>query len=108
MNKAELLQGIAKAVREKHPWKISQDKYLELFKELPLEYLEERLAYDNLIEKAKSFKLCNLVLTQVKIEIKLSLNELIIWELNLDKWLEAKDHNILPSDIKKLLNVKNI
>jgi len=44
-----------------------------------------------------------LVLSEVKIEIKLTLDELIIWELSLDKWQEAKIHNIYPIDIKKLL-----
>jgi hypothetical protein len=103
MNKQQLLQSITDAVRKKHPWRISQEKYLNLFKELPREFLEERLAYDNLLEKQKQFKLCQLVLSEVKIEIKLSLDECIIWELNLDKWNEAKLHNIVPNDIKKLL-----
>lgn len=103
MNKQALLQGIADTVRKKHPWKISQERYFDLFKELPREFLEERQAYDNLLEKSKNFKLCQLVLSQVKIEIKLTLEECIIFELSLDKWEEARSHNIVPGDIKKLL-----
>ena len=103
MNKRELLQAITNSVRKKHPWRISQDKYLALFGELPREYLDERLAYDNLLEKSKQFKLCQLVLSEVKIEIKLNIDECIIWELSLDKWVDAKAHNIVPNDIKKLL-----
>lgn len=103
MNKSELLSAITHSVRKKHPWKISQEKYIELFKELPREFLDERLIYDNLVEKSKSFKLCNIVLNQVKIEIKLNLDQLIEWELHLDKWSEARAHNILPGDIKKLM-----
>ena len=103
MNKQALLQSIADNVRKKHPWKISQDKYIKLFGELPREFLNERLAYDNLLEKQKQFKLCQLVLSEVKIEIKLTLDECIIWELNLDKWEESRLHNIVPNDIKKLL-----
>lgn len=107
MNKDLLLKGIADAVRSKYPWRISQDKYLALFKEFPREFLEERQHYDNLFEKAKHFKLCNLVLSQVKVEVKLTLDELIVWELNLDKWEEARAHNILPNDIKKILKDQN-
>jgi hypothetical protein len=103
MNKQDLLRGITEAVHKKHPWRISQENYLKLFGELPRTYLDERLAYDNLIEKAKQFKLCQLVLSEVKVEIKLSLDECIIWEMSLDKWQEAKAHNIVPGDIKKLL-----
>jgi hypothetical protein len=103
MNKNEILHALVDSVRKKHPWKISQDKYLEFFKELPREYLDERLAFDNLVEKAKTFKLCNLHLLQVRVEIKLSIDQLIEWELALDKWAEARAHNILPNDIKKLL-----
>jgi hypothetical protein len=103
MNKQALLQGIAESVRRKHPWRISQEKYLALFGELPKEFLAERLAYDNLLEKTKQFKICNLVLSEVKIEIKLTLDECIAWEISLDKWEEARAHNILPGDIKKLL-----
>lgn len=103
MNKQELLRAITETVRAKHPWRISQDKYLELFGQLPKEFLDERLAYDNLIEKTKQFKLCNLVLSQVKIEVKLTLDECITWELALDRWEEARAHNIVPNDIKKLL-----
>jgi hypothetical protein len=101
--KAELLKSITNSVRQKHPWHISQEKYLTVFKELPRAYLDERLAYDNLLEKCKQFKLCHLVLSEVKVEIKLNLDELIIWELSLDKWAEARAHNIVPGDIKKLL-----
>jgi hypothetical protein len=103
MNKQMLLQSITDEVRKKHPWRVSQERYLEVFKELPREFLEERQAYDNLLEKCKNFKLCQLVLSQVKIEIKLTLDECIIHELYLDKWEIAKSHNILPGDIKKLL-----
>lgn len=103
MNKQELLKGITESVRKKHPWRINQEKYLALFKEYPKEFLEERLAYDNLVTKAKQFKLCNLVLSEVRVEIKLTLDELIQWELSLDKWEDARAHNILPNDIKKLL-----
>lgn len=102
MNKAELLKTITKNVKQKHPWKISQEKYITVFGELPREYLNERLAYDNLIEKAKQFKLCHLVLSEVKVEIRLTLEQCIIWELA--RWEEAKAHNILPNDIKKLLS----
>ena len=103
MNKQMLLLEITNSVRAKHPWTISQDKYLSLFGELPQVFLDERLIYDNLFKKAKTFELCNLVLTEVKVEIKLTLHELIVWELSLDKWEEARLHNILPNDIKKLL-----
>lgn len=103
MNKAELLRSITQSVHKKHPWRISQDSYLKLFGYLPQEFLNERLAYDNLVEKQKQFKLCQLVLSEVKIEIRLTLDELITWELNLDKWESARAHNILPGDIKKLL-----
>ena len=98
-----LLTSIANEVQKKHPWKISQEKYIALFGELPIEFLAERLAYDNLLEKQKQFKICQLILSSVKIEIKLTIDECIVWELNLDKWEEAKAHNILPGDIKKLL-----
>lgn len=107
MNKSELLKAIANSVKNKHPWHISQDKYLSVFKEFPKEFLLERLAYDNLLTKVKEFKVCQLVLSEVKVEIKLTLNELIIWELNLDKWQEAKIHNIVPNDIKKILKEYN-
>ncbi len=46
-------------------------------------------------------KLCQLVLSEVKVEIKLSLDECIAWELG--RWEDAAKHNILPNDIKKLL-----
>lgn len=103
MNKQILLQSIADTVRKKHPWKISQERYLAIFRELPREFLEERQVYDNLLEKCKNFKLCQLFLSQVKVEIKLTLDECIIHELSLDKWDEARAHNILPGDIKKIL-----
>lgn len=104
MNKAELLRTIVDNVRKKHPWKISQDKYVKVFGELPREYLNERLAFDNLIEKSKQFKLLYLTFHEVKIEIKLTLDQCIEWEIA--RWEEAKAHNILPSDIKKLLKEK--
>lgn len=97
------MQGIAESVRKKHPWRISQEKYLALFGEYPREFLAERLAYDNLVEKAKQFKLCIIPFENIKIDIKLNLDELIRWELSLDKWEEARLHNIVPNDIKKLL-----
>lgn len=104
MNKQELLNSVAKAVQQKHPWYISQDKYIALFGELPKEFLAERAYYDLLAAKAKQFKVCQLILSQVKIDVKLTLDELIVWELNLDKVVEeSKAHNILPGDIKKIL-----
>lgn len=103
MNKQQLLHSIAETVRRKHPWRISQEKYVALFKELPREFLEERQAYDNLVEKAQRFKLCQLILSEVKVEVRLTLDELIAWELSLDRWEEARAHNILPGDIKKIL-----
>jgi hypothetical protein len=106
MNKNEILHAITDSVRKKHPWKISQEKYVEFFKELPREYLEERQLFDNLVEKVKGFKLCSLHLLQVRVEIKLNLDQLLEWELALDKWAEARAHNILPNDIKKLLKDK--
>jgi hypothetical protein len=101
MNKQALLHAIVDNVRKKHPWKISQEKYLGFFGELPREYLNERLTYDNLLEKCKHFKLCHLVLSEVKIEIQLNLDQCIVWEIA--RWEEATAHNILPNDIKKLL-----
>lgn len=101
MNKQELLLDIANNVRRKHPWRVSQEKYIKVFGELPKEFLAERLVYDNLLEKVKHNKMCFLVLSEVKVEIKLSLDECIIWELSRSD--EAKAHNILPNDIKKLL-----
>lgn len=103
MNKQQLLRDITETVRKKHPWRISQDRYFNLFGRFPQEFLDEKLAYDNLIEKTKTFRLCNLILSQVKVEILLTLDECIAWELSLDKWEEARKHDILPSDIKKLL-----
>lgn len=99
--KQELLRNIADNVRKKHPWKISQEKYIQFFGELPREFLTERLAYDVLQEKAKHFHLCHLVLSEVKVEIRLTFDECIAWEIG--RWEEAKSHNILPNDIKKLL-----
>lgn len=101
MNKQELLKIIVDNVHKKHPHKISQDKYLQFFGELPREYLEEKILYDNLLEKSKKFKLLHLVLTEVKIEIRLNLDQCIAWEIG--RWEEAKAHNILPNDIKKIL-----
>jgi hypothetical protein len=101
MNKVALLAEIASNVRKKHPWKIAQDKYTTFFGELPREYLNERLAYDNLLERSKSFKICHLVLSETKIEIRLTLGQCIAWEIA--RWEEATAHNILPGDIKKLL-----
>lgn len=98
-----MLEALADSVRQKHPWKIPQDRYLNLFGELPREFLEERAAYDGLLEKAGRFKRCNLFLSRVKVEVLLTLDECIAWELSLDKWDEARAHNILPNDIKKLL-----
>jgi hypothetical protein len=103
MNKQMLLHSIAGSVRKKHPWKITQERYLELFKELPREFLEERQAYDNVLEKMKTFKRCNLFLSRVQVEVLLTLDECIEWELSLNKWEEARAHNILPGDIKKIL-----
>ncbi len=101
MNKQTLLQSIADNVRKKHPWMISQEKYVQVFGDLPREFLNERLAYDNLLEKAKQYKLCHLVLSEVKVEIRLTLDQCITWELS--RWEEAIAHNIVPNDIKKLL-----
>jgi hypothetical protein len=101
MNKAELLKAIVDNVRKKHPHKISQDKYIKHFGELSREYLDERLAYDNLLEKAKTFKVLHLVLSETKLEIRLNLDQCIVWEI--DRWEEAARHNILPGDVKKLL-----
>lgn len=101
MNKQQLLQTIADNVRKKHPWKISQDRYITLFGELPREYLNERLAYDNLLEKSKNYKLLHLVLSEVKVEVRLNLDQCIAWEIS--RWEEAAAHNIVPNDIKKIL-----
>jgi hypothetical protein len=101
MNKQELLKSIADNVRKKHPWKISQEKYVDFFGELPHEYLAERIHYDNLLEKTKSFKLLHLVLSEVKVEIRLNLDQCIAWEIA--RWQDAALHNILPNDIKKIL-----
>jgi len=98
MNKQELLRSIAENVRKKHPWKISQEKYKEFFGDFPQEYLNERLAYDNLLEKQKQFKICHLVLSEVKVEIRLSIDQLISWEIA--RWEDASRHNILPIDVK--------
>src|SRR5277367_5470962 len=101
MNKQELLNSIASNVRKKHPWKISQEKYIEFFGELPREYLNERIAFDNLLAKSKDYKLLHLVLYEVKEEVRLTLDECIAWEIA--RWEEASSHNILPNDIKKVL-----
>ncbi len=101
MNKAVLLQSIADNVRKKHPWKISQERYQKFFGELPREFLNERLAYDNLLEKSKQYKILQLVLSEVKVEIHLTLDQCIAWEIA--RWEEAAAHNIVPNDIKKLL-----
>jgi hypothetical protein len=108
MNKQEILNALVKNVKSKHPWKISQEKYEALFQELPLEFLEERLVYDNLLVKQASFKKCHLILSDVKIEVQLTLDELIAWELSLDKWEEARAHNIVSNDIKKILKEQNV
>lgn len=102
MNKQTLLQNIVDNVRKKHPWKISQEKYQTFFGDLPSEFLTERLAFDNLIEKSKKFKLCSLHLLEVRVEINLTLEQCIEWEIG--RWEEAKLHNIVPNDIKKILN----
>lgn len=102
MNKSELLREIVSNVRKKHPWQISEEKYLDFFGPLPREYLEERIAYDNLLEKSRNYKKLHLVLTQVKIEVHLTLDECIRWEIA--RWEDAAAHNIMPNDIKKLLN----
>ena len=101
MNKAVLLQSIADNVRKKHPWKISQERYQKFFGELPREFLNERLAYDNLLEKSKQYKILQLVLSEVIVEIHLTLDQCIAWEIA--RWEEAAAHNIVPNDIKKLL-----
>jgi hypothetical protein len=101
MNKQELLAAITDNVRKKHPWMISQEKYVAFFGELPRDYLEERLAYDNVVAKSKQYKMLHLVLSEVKVEIRLNLDQCIAWEIG--RWPEATAHNILPNDIKKLL-----
>lgn len=106
MNKQSLLNSLTETICKKHPWKITQERYLDVFKELPKEFLEERQAYDNVLEKMKKFKRCNLFLSKVQVEVLLTLDELITWELTLDKWEDARAHNILPGDIKKLLKDK--
>lgn len=101
MNKQDLLKEITDNVRKKHPWMISQEKYVAFFGELPREYLEERIAYDNLLTKSKQYRMLHLVLSEVKVEIRLNLDQCIAWEIS--RWPEAGAHNILPNDIKKLL-----
>lgn len=103
MKKEEILRELTALVESKHPWRISQEKYISLFGRFPEKFLEERSAYDALIEKCKNFVVCNLVLSQVKVEVKLTLDELIEWELHLDRWEEARAHDIRPHDIKKLI-----
>lgn len=101
MNKKELLHAITENVRKKHPWYISEEKYKAFFGELPKEYLDERLAYDNLLKKHSQFKLCQLILSEVKVEIKLNIDQCIAWEMA--RWEDAASHNIVSGDIKKLL-----
>ncbi len=101
MNKQALLLTITDNVRKKHPWKISEDKYIKFFGQPPVDYLDERIAFDNLLKKSKHYQLLHLVLSEVKVEIRLNLDQLIAWEIA--RWEEASAHNILPSDIKKLL-----
>jgi len=105
MNKQELLRTIVDNVRKKHPWQISQEKYESFFGELPKEFLNERLAYDNLLEKCKNFKICDLILSEVKVYIKLTLNQCIEWEIG--RWEESSFHNIRINDIKKILESKD-
>lgn len=104
MNKADLLNAIADNVRKKHPHRISQERYVAFFGELPRPFLDERLAYDNVVEKAKTYKSLHLVLSEVKVEIRLSLDQTIAWEIA--RWEDAAAHNILPNDIKKVLKDK--
>jgi hypothetical protein len=102
MNKAQLLHEITDNVRKKHPHAISQDKYVKFFGELPREYLDERLAFDNLLEKSKKFQVLRIpFLSETKLEVRLNLDQCIAWEIG--RWEEAASHNILPSDVKKLL-----
>lgn len=101
LSKNELLKQIIENVKKKHPWRISEDRYIEFFGELPREYLEERIFYDNLLSKTKQFKICNLVLSQVKIEICLNFDQLIAWELMLATRFDYKDYDITINDIKK-------
>jgi len=106
MNKQSLIEGIAESVQRKHPWRIDHKKYFDLFHEYPREFVEELATYDALVEKSRHFKLCELRFDQVKIEIRLTLDELIAWELSLDKWEESRKHDIVPGDIKKILKSK--
>jgi len=101
MNKQDLLKAITDNVRKKHPWTIAESKYLQFFGTLPIEYLNERLYYDNLVKKSQQFNLCFLTLSEVKIEIRLTLDQCIEWELA--RWEDAAAHNIVAKDIKKLL-----
>ena len=101
MNKQELLKSIVDNVRKKHPWNISQEKYQKFFGNLPGEYITERQAYDSLLEKSKQYKLLHLVLSEVKVEIRLNLDQCIEWEIA--RWEDAGRHDIIPADIKKLL-----
>ncbi len=101
MNKTDLLKEMTNNVRKKHPWHISQEKYFAFFGVLPKEFLEERITYDNLLEKSKKMKMCQLILSEVKVEVLLTLDETIRWEIGRHE--EAALHNILPGDIKKLL-----
>jgi len=108
MNKQSLIEVIAESVQRKHPWKIDHKRYFDLFHEYPREFVEELATYDALVEKSKCFNLCQLRLEKVKIEIKLTFDELLIWELSLDKWEEARLHDILPVDIKKFFKSQSL
>lgn len=106
MNRQTLLREIVENVRKKHPWRISQEKYLKFFGELPGEFLNERLAFDNLVTKSKGFRLCNIELSNVTVEIQLSFDECVAWEIG--RWDEAVFHNITPSDVKRELKPDRI
>jgi len=106
MNRAELLSAIVDNVRKKHPHAISQDKYVKFFGELPREYINERLFFDNLLERAKNFKILRIpFLSETKLEVRLTLDQCIEWEIG--RWEDATWHNILPNDIKKILKERN-
>lgn len=104
MNKQDLLTAITNNVRRKHStdgWCIAENKYTAFFGDLPKDYLIERQAYDNLLEKAKSFKTLHLVLSETKVEVRLTLDQTILWEIARNE--EAGLHNIVVKDIKKRL-----
>lgn len=89
-------------MRKKLPsWRISEAKYLAFFGELPREYLEERDAYDRLVEISKTYKRLHLVLTDTKIEVRLSIDQLILWEIA--RFEDAGFHKISVGDVKKEL-----